>query len=87
MAEQALDIPIENLPFDAGKGFSGIVKDGVAHIVIHSLPQKKKVPAKKKSLGDWARKNRGIFKGVEKHANEAPLLEAILEKHAPGLLD
>ncbi|MGJ8724177.1 MAG: hypothetical protein ACSHYB_06450 [Roseibacillus sp.] len=35
MAEESLDIPISELPFEAGQGFSATVsEDGIAHITV-----------------------------------------------------
>lgn len=100
MAEKALDIPVSDLPFEAGNGFFATVsEDGIAHITISVADTKnqtqKAVSGKGGkdfltkwggSLGDWAKENTGVFRGVEKHAKEDPILEAILEKHAPELL-
>ncbi len=100
MAEKALDIPVSDLPFEAGNGFFATVsEDGIAHITIslgETKSQTKKAVSARDgkaflskwggSLGDWARENTGVFQGVEKHAKDDPLLEAILEKHAPERL-
>lgn len=100
MAEKALDIPVADLPFEAGNGFFATVsEDGIAHITIsvaETKTQAEKAVSERDgnafstkwggSLGDWAKENAGVFKGVEKHAKEDPILEAILEKHAPELL-
>lgn len=85
MAEQALDIPVSDLPFEAGKGFFATVsEDGIAHIVVTVASEARK--RAKGSLGQWARENKGVLKGAEKHAEDDPILEAILDKHAPELL-
>jgi len=81
----ALDIPVSDLPFEAGSGFTATVENGIAHIVVNMALETTKRP--KKSLGKWARENAGIFKGVEEHAPEDPILSSILAKHAPELLD
>lgn len=86
MALKALDIPVSDLPFEAGKGFSATVSDdGIAHIVVSIAED-----ARKKSQGSisqWIEENDGILAGVEKHAKDDLIVEAILEKHAPELLD
>ncbi len=85
MAEQVLDIPVSDLPFEAGKGFVATVsEDGIAHIVV-TVATKPREKAEK-TLGQWARENKGILKGAEKHAEDGLILEAILDKHAPELL-
>lgn len=100
MAAKSLDIPVSELPFEAGRGFVATVsEDGIAHIVVSVSETKKQTASAVSkgdesgfldkwggSLGDWARENDGILKGAEKYAKDDPILEAILEKHAPELL-
>ena len=85
MADRIHDIAVSELPFEAGSGFTATVKNGIAHVVVTMAFETENCP--KKSLGKWARKNAGIFKGVEAHASKDPILSDILAKHAPELLD
>ena len=82
---EILDIPVQDLPFKAGNGFFATVsEDGIAHIVVTTVVEGNEQP--KKSLGQWARDTKGVFKGAEKHAKDDTILESILDKHAPESL-
>lgn len=85
MANKTLDILVSDLPFEAGSGFAATVENGIAHIVVNMPLETGKRP--KKSLGSWARKSAGIFKGVAQDAPEDAILSDILAKYAPELLD
>ncbi len=85
MANKTLDIHVSELPFEAGSGFAATVENGIAHIIVNMPLEPGKPPGK--SLGRWARKSAGIFKGVEKDAPEDAVLSDILAKYAPEILD
>lgn len=86
MPEKSLDIPVSDLPFEAGKGFSATVDEGgIAHILVTIEDETRGKSTG--SISSWIEENEGIFKGVETHAKDDPILEAILDKHAPELLD
>ena len=52
MAQKSLDIPVSDLPFEAGKGFfATVTEDGIAHIKI-SVADPKQKSGKTVSRGD-----------------------------------
>lgn len=84
MNRKALDILVDELPFEAGGGFFATVEGRVAHIV--TFPQKIKSNSNRQTAREWLANSRGIFK-KERIVAEDDRLFDILEKHAPELLD
>jgi hypothetical protein len=84
MNTKALDIVVDELPFEAGGGFFATVEGQVAHIV--TFPQKTTSNLNRQTAKEWLANSRGIFK-KEKVVAEDDRLFDILTKHAPELLD
>ena len=84
MNRKALDILIDELPFDAGGGFFATVEGRVAHVV--TFPQKRKSKSDRNTAKEWLVNSRGILKKDKILAEDERLFD-ILEKHAPELLD
>ena len=97
MAEKSLDIPVSDLPFEAGQGFSATVDEGkgIAHILVTVAEETQKkssetITAWLESLKNLPRKN-GISEEDRKDQRYIDLLKkhspSYLKEHAPDLLD
>jgi hypothetical protein len=91
MNQQTLDIPVKDLPFEAGKGFHAIVENGIAHVVVTTMEETGRGSGRQTS-GTWAeraQKHAGKVRkqDLKKQAKTDERLSSILEKHAPSILD
>lgn len=96
MSAQVLEIPVSQLPFEAGSGFSAkVTENGIAHIVIHSSSDDQ--DAKKNSMADFLDFVKAIPKKnviTEEDKKDTRYIELLkkhspeyLKEHAPELLD
>ena len=85
MAQESLDIPVSELPFEAGNGFVATVsEDGIAHITVSVIDTKAKAQKAvekgdgKAFLKKWggALTSRDIFR-KEAHLNDPRMLHYI----------